>query len=334
MDQKSLGGDWHQEVHTVMESDRLEKPRQKFGALASHGAVLTFAAAICVVMYYLAVLPMEQDNILLRRENGILVKTKGELEAKVAELDAMISLEQDRRKAAEKRVQNSQKASTSNAEQIGTLQGQLTAKQTELDLARINLTRIDSKAHEDGILFGDLKRQVSSLDAELEMIRNDTSDWRTARKELEKTVSELQERLKAIGNMNADEFMRSREATAEHWEELAKSEAVQHDYTPFLSKSMFRLGSKDKKFDEGHPESLENLRRLGALQDHRSFAQVGAGFRPHQPRGMSRGYQIPHIGRTMWPLPDNTAEFNTYKNKFEDFLKLGPIWVRMGILDK
>lgn len=311
----------------MVESGVSRKPRERFGALASHGAVLTFAAAVCGVMYYLTVLPAEQENRLLLRKNS-------KLETKIEGLDALLSSEQDGRKRSEERAGESQEASTSCAGQLGTVQGRLDAKQTEADLAQRQLAQVNAKAREDARLIGELKQQVSSSNGELTRLRQEMAECPKIRKELEESVSHLEERLEIVGNMKADEFMRSVEAIEKHWVELAKSEAVQHDYAPFLSKSKYRLGSKDRIFDEGHPESLENLRRLGALQNHRSFAQVGAGYKPHNPRGRSRGYALSHIGRTMWPLPDSTAEFKTYKKKFDDFLKLAPIWVRMEILDK
>ncbi len=170
------------------------------------------------------------------------------------------------------------------------------------------------------------KDEVQRIEAET---RKKQAEAEAERARIDAETAKIQSDIEARQQLTQAESERAKEAARrEKLRKLAEDSNVQKKFLPFLEKGIFNFGSPSPKnrYEFAKPVSLTDLQKIGALEDGRSFAAVGAGKKTEKFAYASSN------DRPKWNYPTAEEEFKQYEALLIQFKDLAPIWVEMGLL--
>lgn len=119
------------------------------------------------------------------------------------------------------------------------------------------------------------------------------------------------------------------ETKSEQFKMRAMREDVRAKYKPFLEIGRFR--PHRNRMEAPGPMSYADLKTLGVFDDLKTFVRAGAGCWRHQ----DMPDKCVELGndRTQWSKPQRDDDFDPYRERFQEFCELAPIWAQDGTLN-
>ena len=280
-------------------------------------SLVTVAGGIWSSMYFLFLVPTADKLDIARKSNEGLTNKVGQIEGE--------------RNEAQKLASDSQTTAQKAKEDLDQLNQALKMETNARTKADNRVRELEGAFAQREQTIKGLEGEKRSLQEEAVRLRSENKTWEVKTQELEGKINALQSELKTVGDMKITEYLDKEKADHEQLKRLADSDAIKKKFGPFLTKSRYRIGNNKQMFNEPRSESWSHLQKLGATRDYSAFARVGAGFGPDS--NCNPGSTLHHDERPTWPCPQNPAQYETHREDYELFKRLGPIWVELGDLE-
>lgn len=167
------------------------------------------------------------------------------------------------------------------------------------------------------------RRRAQLIASEVEKARADAAQEEAdARAEQERVLGQQH-----AENIRKETEVMRQAAVKKQLRREAEDPTVRAKFAPFLEKGWYRLArtrSRRRKLPYPMPASYHDLQNLGSLTSVRSFVMCASG------QTRECGYN----DRSRWSVPTTEEGWKEMKNRYEQFMRLAPVWMQLGYVRK